>query len=418
MDTASVSYTIVTLIILLSLSAFFSAAETSFISLNKLRLRSLVDSGVKNADKVQKLLEEPDKLISTILIMNNLVNITASSVTTMLMLELYGDAGVSIATGLVTLLVLIFGEITPKTIAIQNAEKFALKMVGIMRFIVIILTPIVKAFGFISSIVCTLTRSKNDNENVITEEELKTMVEVSEENGVLDVSEKEMIYNVFDFGDLIAKDIMVQKTNITAIDIDSKYTDVINIIKQEKYSRIPVYKQSLDSIVGILYIKDLIFKEIDEDNFQLSDYIKPSYTTFEFKNVQDLFKEMKKNKNHMSIVLDEYGVTKGIVTMEDLIEEIVGDIDDEYDTQEDKDIVKINPKAYIVSGSMRVYDIIEQLQLPLTKEDDGFDSVGGLFIKHLDRFPNVKEFIIKDDIKFTVIEIEKNTIKKVKVEIL
>lgn len=418
MDTASVSYTIVTLIILLSLSAFFSAAETSFISLNKLRLRSLVDSGVKNADKVQKLLEEPDKLISTILIMNNLVNITASSVTTMLMLELYGDAGVSIATGLVTLLVLIFGEITPKTIAIQNAEKFALKMVGIMRFIVIILTPIVKAFGFISSIVCTLTRSKNDNESVITEEELKTMVEVSEENGVLDVSEKEMIYNVFDFGDLIAKDIMVQKTNITAIDIDSKYTDVINIIKQEKYSRIPVYKQSLDSIVGILYIKDLIFKEIDEDNFQLSDYIKPSYTTFEFKNVQDLFKEMKKNKNHMSIVLDEYGVTKGIVTMEDLIEEIVGDIDDEYDTQEDKDIVKINPKAYIVSGSMRVYDIIEQLQLPLTKEDDGFDSVGGLFIKHLDRFPNVKEFIIKDDIKFTVIEIEKNTIKKVKVEIL
>lgn len=418
MDTASVSYTIVTLIILLSLSAFFSAAETSFISLNKLRLRSLVDSGVKNADKVQKLLEEPDKLISTILIMNNLVNITASSVTTMLMLELYGDAGVSIATGLVTLLVLIFGEITPKTIAIQNAEKFALKMVGIMRFIVIILTPIVKAFGFISSIVCTLTRSKNDNESVITEEELKTMVEVSEENGVLDVSEKEMIYNVFDFGDLIAKDIMVQKTNITAIDIDSKYTDVINIIKQEKYSRIPVYKQSLDSIVGILYIKDLIFKEIDEDNFQLSDYIKPSYTTFEFKNVQDLFKEMKKNKNHMSIVLDEYGVTKGIVTMEDLIEEIVGDIDDEYDTQEDKDIIKINPKAYIVSGSMRVYDIIEQLQLPLTKEDDGFDSVGGLFIKHLDRFPNVKEFIIKDDIKFTVIEIEKNTIKKVKVEIL
>lgn len=418
MDTASVSYTIVTLIILLSLSAFFSAAETSFISLNKLRLRSLVDSGVKNADKVQKLLEEPDKLISTILIMNNLVNITASSVTTMLMLELYGDAGVSIATGLVTLLVLIFGEITPKTIAIQNAEKFALKMVGIMRFIVIILTPIVKAFGFISSIVCTLTRSKNDNESVITEEELKTMVEVSEENGVLDVSEKEMIYNVFDFGDLIAKDIMVQKTNITAIDIDSKYTDVINIIKQEKYSRIPVYKQSLDSIVGILYIKDLIFKEIDEDNFQLSDYIKPSYTTFEFKNVQDLFKEMKKNKNHMSIVLDEYGVTKGIVTMEDLIEEIVGDIDDEYDTQEDKDVIKINPKAYIVSGSMRVYDIIEQLQLPLTKEDDGFDSVGGLFIKHLDRFPNVKEFIIKDDIKFTVIEIEKNTIKKVKVEIL
>lgn len=418
MDTSSVSYTVIILITLLSLSAFFSAAETSFFSLNKLKLRSLVDSGVKNADKVQKILEEPDNLLSTILIMNNLINITTSSLTTMLMLKLFGDAGVSIATGVVTLLVLIFGEITPKTIAIQNSEKFAFKIVRIMEVFVLVLSPIVKGFSFISSMICKLTKGKTDNETLITEEELKTMVEVSEENGVLDVSEKEMIYNVFDFGDLVVKDIMVQKTNITAIDIDSKYKDVINTIKKEKYSRIPVYNQSLDSIIGILYVKDLIFKEIDEDNFKLSDYIKPSYATFEFKKVQDLFKEMKRNKNHMCIVLDEYGTTKGIVTMEDLIEEIVGDIDDEYDTQEDKDVIKINSNTYIVSGSIRIDDIIEKLELSLTKDDDDFDSVGGLFIKHLDRFPNVKEFIIKENIKFTVIEIEKKAIKKVKIEIL
>lgn len=418
MDTSSVSYTVTILLILLCFSAFFSAAETAFFSLNKLRLRSLVDSGVKNADKVQKILEEPDSLLSTILIMNNLINITTSSLTTMLMFKLFGDAGVSIATGLVTLLVLIFGEITPKTLAIQNSEKFAFKTIRIIEIFLIVLSPIVKGFSFISSIICKLTKSKISEEHVITEEELKTIVEVSEENGVLDVSEKEMICNVFDFGDLVVKDIMVQKTNITAIDINSKYKDVINTIKKEKYSRIPVYSESLDSIVGILYVKDLIFKEIDEDNFRLSDYIKTSYATFEFKRVQDLFKEMKKNKNHMCIVLDEYGVTKGIVTMEDLIEEIVGDIDDEYDTQEDKEIIKINANTYIVSGSARINDIIEKLKLPLIKDDDDFDSVGGLFIKHLDRFPNVKEFIKKENIKFTAIEVEKKAIKKVKIEIL
>lgn len=418
MDTSSVSYNLFFLGILLLASAFFSAAETAFFSLNKLKIRNFVDNGVKNAVKVQLLLEKSDDLLTTILIMNNLINISASSLTTMLMYKIVGDAGVSIATGIVTILVLIFGEITPKSFAIQNSEKIALSIVRIIELFVFILKPIVVMFGFISSLVNKISKNKNSDSSMITEEELKTIVDVSEENGVLDTSEKEMIYNVFDFGDIRVKDIMVQKTNITGIDIDSSYDETMDIIKKEKYSRLPVYKQSIDSIVGILNVKDLLLNNIDENNFSLKAYIRNTNQTFEFKKVQDLLKEMKRDKCHMAVVLDEYGATKGIITMEDIIEEIIGDIDDEYDTLDDKEIKKISDKVYLVAGTARMTEIIDELNLQLEYNDNDYDSIGGYFIKTLDRFPTLKESITESNIRLTVIELEKKAIKKVKIELL
>lgn len=415
MDTSGVTYNIIVLILLLSASAFFSASETALFSINKIRLRSLADSGNKRAIKAQKLLEEPDSLLSTILIMNNLVNITTSSLMTVLMYNLFGDAGISIATGIVTILVLVFGEITPKNLAIQNAESITLKFVGILGFFIVLLKPIVFVFKILSDIISKITGAKN-NENTITEEDLKSIVNVGEENGVLNVSEKEMIYNVFDFGDLMVKDVMVQKTNIVAINVNASYEEVISIIKNEKYSRFPVYKDSIDSIVGVLNIKDLILNDSNSSDFKLKNYIRNVSQTYEFKNVQTLFKEMKKTKNHMFIVLDEYGITKGIVTMEDVVEEIVGDIDDEYDTIEDKDIVKINDKKFIVSGATKITDVAEVLNVNIDCEED-FDSIGGLFIKQYDGFPKKYDSIKIGNLKLKVTAINKKTIKKVEIEI-
>lgn len=417
MDTSGVTYNLMFLLLLLGASAFFSASETALFSINKIRLRTLVDNNIKNAKKVQNLLDKPDDLLSTILIMNNLVNITASSLATVTMYDLLGSAGVSVATGLITILVLVFGEITPKIIAIQKSEKIALSVINIIGLFVWILKPAVAAFSFLSTSISKLLKTSNDSVNGLTEEELKTMVGVGEENGVLDTSEMEMIYNVFDFGDLVAKDIMVQKINIVALDINSTLEDTMEVIKREKYSRIPVFEESMDNIVGILNIKDLLWSDIDENKFKLSNYIRKTNQTFEFKKVQELFKEMKKTKTHIFIVLDEYGATKGMITMEDMLEEIVGDIDDEYDTLDDQEIKQISENTYVVSGYTRMAEVIDKLNLPLKNLDEDFDSVGGYFIKSLNRFPNMKESILIDDIKFTIIDIDKKAIKKVKIDL-
>lgn len=417
MDTSGVSNNLIFLLLLLISSAFFSASETAIFSINKIRLRSLAESGNKKAIKAQKLLDKPDDVLSTILILNNLVNILASSLTTVVMYSLFGNLGVSLATGIVTVLVLIFGEITPKTIAIQNSEKITFKIIDIIGLFVIVLKPVVAMFRIISKSINKFTGT-NNGDLIITEEELKTIVDVSEENGVLDTSEKEMIYNVFDFGDLVVKDIMIQKPNMVALDINSTYSEAMSVIKKEKYSRIPVYKENIDCIVGVLNVKDLLFKDIKEENFILENFIRTAQQTYEFKKVQELFKEMKKTKSHIFIVLDEYGATKGIVTMEDMIEEIVGDIDDEYDTIEDKDILKVTDNVYMVSGSIKISNIVDELDIEIEHENEDFDSLGGFLIKCFDGFPSEGDTISIEGCKLTVNNIEKKAIKKIKIEIL
>lgn len=413
MDPTGVTYNIIILICLLISSAFFSATETALFSVSKLKILSLVDDKIKNADRLNALLEKPDEVLTTILIMNNLINILMSSMVTVLMYSLFGSLGVSIATGVVTILVLIFGEITPKSIAIQNAEKIALKVVRIIEVLIFVLKPLIYIFSKITTLIRKISGSNTEEKDIITHAELQTILEVSEETGVLNNSEKEIIDNLFSFGDKLVKDIMIQRVNVVALDIDMDYDQTIELIKSEKYSRIPVYENAVDNIIGVLNIKDLLLTQIDSLNFNLRDYIREPYQTFEFKKVEDLFKDMKKTKNHIAIVLNEYGSLEGIVTLEDLIETIIGDINDEYDTIEDVDIRQISDAEYSVNGATRLEEVNDVIGLELDSEE--CDSIGGYIIDMLDRFPDENEQIKHNKVTFSIETLENMSIKRVRI---
>lgn len=388
-------------------------SETALMSLSKIRIRHMVEEGVKGAKLVEKLTEDPNRLLGAILIGNNVVNIGASALATTIATKIFGSAGAGIATGVMTILVLIFGEITPKSIAKQKSEKVALKVSKIINIIVKILKPFIGIFTAISSIFIRLFGGDpKASEPFITEEELRTMVGVSEEEGVLEDVEKEMIFNVFDFADAHVKDVMVQRVDVIAVDIDASYEEVLDVIKTEQFSRIPVYNQTIDDIVGILNVKDLIMAEKNSKPFKVADYMREPYYTFEFKKIKELFSEMKKTRNHISVVLDEYGGTVGIVTIEDLIEEVFGEIEDEYDDYE-KEIEVIKEDEFVVDGSARLDDISELIGVNMESEE--FDSVGGLVIGELGRFPEQNEEVQLNNIRFVVEEVDKNRIKKVRI---
>ena len=389
-------------------------SETALMALSKIRIRHMVDEGVKGAKLVQKLSEEPSKLLGAILIGNNIVNIGASALATSIAVKVIGPSGVGVVTVIMTILVLIFGEITPKSIAKQNSEKVSLMVSNPISIIVKVFKPLVAIFTAISSIfIKLLGGDPKATEPFITEEELRTMVGVSEEEGVLEGVEKEMIFNVFEFADSQVKDVMVQRVDIVAVDVNATYEEVISIIKSEQFSRLPVYNENIDDVIGILNVKDLIMASECMNNFKVSDYMREPYYTFEFKKITELFKEMKKTRNHMAVVLDEYGGNVGIVTIEDLIEEVVGEIEDEYDDERDSDIIVVKEDEYIVDGSARL-DYIADL-IGVTMESEEFDSVGGLVIGELGRFPEKNEEVKINNIKFIIEDIDKNRIKKVRI---
>ena len=402
------------LIVLLLGSGFFSASETSLMSLSKIRIRYMEEEGVKGAKLVSSLIEKSSDLLSSILVGNNVVNIAATSVSTSLFISIFGDGGVAIATAVMTVLVLIFGEITPKTIAANSPEKIAVIVSKPISIIMKITKPIVWVFNLLTGIIFKIMGIDNDGvKPFITEEELKAMVNVSHEEGVLEMEEREIINNVFQFGDMQAKEAMIQRLDMVAIDIEDSYDEIIELFKSEKLSRLPVYQESIDDIVGILNIKDIIFLSDEEiENFDIKDYVREAFFTYEFKKITQLLEEMKKEKTQMAIVVDEYGGTAGLLTIEDLVEVIVGDIDDEYD-EEEEEIVKINDNEYLVEGSTKISDVNEQLGINLESEE--FDSIGGFIIGYLKRIPEENEIIEVEDVKFKVESIDKNRINKIRI---
>lgn len=406
---------IILLIVLIVMSGFFSMSETALMALSKIRVRHMVDEGIKGAKLVAKLTEDPNKLLGAILIGNNIVNIGASALATSLAVKFFGgsDKGVAVATMIMTVLVLIFGEITPKSIAKQKSEKVSLLVSKPIKIVVILFKPFIAIFTGISAVfIRLLGGDPKATEPFITQEELKTMVGVSEEEGVLEDVEKEMIFNVFDFTDQQVKDVMVQRVDVIAVDKDASYEEVLNIIKVEQFSRMPVYNKTIDNIIGILNVKDLIIAGERKKEFKLVDYIREPVYSFEFKKISELFKEMKKSRSHISIVLDEYGGTVGIVTIEDLIEEIVGEIEDEYDDYE-KEIEVVKEDEYIVDGSAKLNEISELIGVSMESEE--LDSIGGLVIDHLGRIPEKNEEVIINHLRFVVEEVDKNRIKKVRI---
>ena len=413
------SYTgeIILLIILIMLSGFFSMSETALMSLSKIRIRHMKEEGIKGAKLVDKLLEDPNKLLGAILIGNNIVNIGASSLATTLTTRFFGgsDASVAVATGVMTVLILIFGEITPKSIAQQKSEKVSLVVGKPIRLCVIVFKPFVAIFTGISSIFIRLMGGDpKATEPFITEEELKTMVDVSEEEGVLEDVEKEMIFNVFDFADMQVKDVMVQRVDISALPVDITYDDVLEQVKKDQFSRIPIYNETIDDIIGVLNVKDLILADNVKKDFDVKKFVREPFYTFEFKKITEVFNEMKKTRNQMAVVLDEYGGTVGIITIEDIIEEVVGEIEDEYD--EDNNMTEVvNENEYILDGSTKLHDISDLIGINIESED--LDSVGGLIIEELGRIPEKNEEVIINNLRFVVEELDKNRIKKVRMYI-
>lgn len=406
---------ILILVILLVLSGFFSSAETSLVSVSKIRMRTLSEEGNAKADLVLKVLDDQSKMLSAILIGNNLVNTFAASISATIAYS-FGGAAVSVATFLITLLILVFGEITPKTLATKNAEKFALSYARIILFLMKILTPFIFFINvFCKFILKLLGVNENDGTPSMTESELRTIVDVSHEEGVIEEDEKEMINKVFDLGDAKAKEVMVPRVHVVMADVESTYDDLIKIFRSEQFTRIPIYEEKVDNIIGLVNMKDLLLYK-DLEHFKIRDILRKPYFTYENKKVSELLIEMKESTFNLAIVMDEYGEMAGIITLEDIIEEIVGDVHDEYDAHEANNIIKRSDRHYEVKGYLSLHDLNDALDLDLDSED--FDSVGGLVIDRLNRLPQLNDTIELDDgIRIKVLKLEKNRIESVLLEL-
>lgn len=399
------------LILLIGLSAFFSSAETALTTVNKIRIRNLAEAGDKSAVTLTKVLEDQGKMLSAILVGNNVVNLTASSMSTTLAMNIWSNKAVGVATGVLTLVILVFGEISPKTISTLYSEKISLKYAKFIYLFMTVMTPVIYAVNVLSSGFLRLVHvDPNRKQEAITEDELRTIVEVSHEEGVIESEEKKIINNVFDFGDSVAKDIMVPRIDMAIVEVDATYDELIDIFREEKYTRMPVYEETTDNVIGIINMKDVLLIDRNEE-FHIRDLLREPLYTYEYKNTAELMVEMRQTSNNMIIVLDEYGATAGMITLEDLLEEIVGEIRDEYDEDEEQELVKVGPGEYVVEGSMKLDDLNDQLELELESED--YDSIGGLIIGQLDRLPEEGESVVCDGIRLVVDRLDKNRIDRV-----
>ena len=397
------------LLILVFLSAFFSSAETALTTVNRVRLKALADEGNKHAQTAMDILDKYGKMLSAIFIGNNIVNLTASSLMTIVAMKIRLSVG--IATGILTVVILIFGEIVPKNMAMIYSEKLALFYAVLIAGLMKVMTPVIFVVDKLSGGIMKLLHIDTSKKTAMTEVELRTYVEVSHEDGVIESEEREMIYNVFDFSDALAKDIMIPRIDMVTVSEDAGYEEVMALFKECMYTRIPVFREDKDNIIGMINIKDFILVE-EREHFSISSIMRQAYYTYEFKKTADLLIEMREKRANVSFVLNEYGATVGMITLEDLLEEIVGEIRDEYDEDEEELIQKVEERTYLVEGSMKLSDINDELGTLLASED--YDSIGGLIIENLDRLPEDGETIVTDqDVTLQVKGISQNRIVKV-----
>ena len=403
---------LIAIIILLCLSAFFSSSETALTTVNQIRMRTLADNGDKRAARVLHVTGNPGKMLSAILIGNNIVNLSASSISTSLAIHLFGNTGAGIATGILTFLILIFGEVTPKTMATIKADSMSLTVAAPIGLLMKILTPVIFIINKLSlGLMFLLHVNIKDAQKEMTEEELRTIVDVSQENGVIEHEERDMIHNLFDFGDAEAKEIMVPRIDMTFVQADATYQEVLDIFRQDMFTRLPVYEDSTDNVIGIINMKDFLLQN-DTPEFSVRNLLREPYFTYEHKNTADLFLEMRKSSISLAIVLDEYGVTAGLITLEDLLEEIVGEIRDEYDADEEDDITRISDREFYVLGSANLNDVSEALSLHFTSDD--YDTIGGYCLGLLDHLPEKNEIILTDNnILLRIDRMEKNRIERI-----
>ena len=415
MDTASILQFVI-LAILLFLSAFFSSAETALTTVNKIKMKNMADEGNKRAALVLQVTEDSSKMLSAILIGNNIVNLSASSLATTLAIRLLGSVGAGIATGILTILILIFGEISPKTMATLKANRLSLRYVKIIHGLMVILTPVIFVINWLAMAFLKLLRvDPNNNEGAITEEELRTLVDVSHESGVIEGEEREYIHNIFDFTDATAKEIMIPRIDMTVVNVNWSYDKLLEVFQEDMFTRLPVYEEDTDNIIGLINMKDMILAPKDE-SFSIRDYLRKVYFTYEQKNTSELFEEMRRERLSLAIVLDEYGAVAGMVTLEDLLEELVGEIRDEFDGDEVDDLVPINEREYDVLGSMNLEDLCDELDLDFESED--YDTIGGYLTGLFDHFPEKGEmYVTGDGVILRVEDVDNKRITKVRLKL-
>ena len=404
---------ILALLILVVLSSFFSSAETALTTVNRIRLQALSEEIDKRSDILLKTIENSSKMLSAILIGNNLVNNFSSALATALAIKMFGSGSVGIVTGALTILILIFGEITPKTYATANAEKLSLAYASVILALMKVLTPLIFIINRICRFLLKFLHVDADASlNTMTEMELRTIVDVSHKDGVIEEEERQMIYNVVDFGYSQAMEVMVPRADVVSVSETASYAEIKDIFRAEKYTRLPVYKDDRDNITGIVNIKDFFFSD-DTESFKVSDIMYKPYFTYEFKKTSELLVEMQENSVSIAIVLDEYGAAVGMISLEDLLEEIVGEIRDEYDEDEKDLIQKVSENEYLIEGSVKLDDINDALGLSLHSED--YDSIGGFIIERLDHLPEENESVTTEEqILLIVTKMDKNRIETVR----
>ncbi len=403
---------ILILFVLLFLSAFFSSAETAFTTVNRVRLRSLSEEGDPKAGNVLKVLEDHSRMLTAILIGNNIVNLSASALATSLVLAHFSSVFVGVSTFILTVLILIFGEIVPKRLAAAHAEEFCIKHAGVVRLYILLATPLCWVANALSALFLRLIHAEaGDPYSAMTEEDLKTYVDVGHEDGAIESDERELIYNVFDFSDAAAKDVMIPRVDMVTAPMSARYKDLMEIFRENMYTRIPVYDEDPDKIVGLVNVKDFLLVE-DTERFVLKDILREAHYTHEFKKIDDLLTEMREKAVNVCFVLNEYGATGGMITMEDLLEELVGELRDEYDHDEDELIHKIYENQYLIASGMKLDDINDALGTDFDSEH--FDSLGGIIIEQLDRIPEDGDSVtLPNGTQLKVCGVRDNRIEKV-----
>ena len=405
---------IIFLIILVILSGFFSATETAFSSLNKIRIKYLANNGNKKAEIVLKLTDDFTSLLSTILIGNNIVNITASSLATVLFINLFGDQGVATSTLVMTIIVLIFGEITPKSIAKERPESFALAVAPIIGFLNSVLRPINFVFDKIKQLA-SLPFRNNEDDNSFINEEFITMVEDAQEEGNMDEHEADLLTNAIEFNDLDVRDILTPRVDVVAVDIEDYDLDEIKALYRDNgYSRLPIYQESIDNVIGVLHEKDFYYLYYADTSITLKDIVKPVVYTSPHVKISALLRQLQNTKSHMAIVIDEYGGTAGIITMEDILEELVGEIYDEHDEVVEY-FQKIDDYTFLVKGDTDVDDMFEHFEIDID-EDYNFNTVSGWVIHNMDHIPHIGEDFMFRNMHITITDANAKKVEEIKIE--
>ncbi len=403
------------IIISIILSAFFSATETALTSLSPLKIRHIMEEKGDSASSLSLWLHYPGNVLNTILFANNLVNILASVLAARIMEQVFASASIGLTTGIMTFIILIFGEITPKTFAKNNAQTVAIFNMKILRIFYYISYPITYIMSFFVTAILKLTGGSADNNSKMTEDELEFLINIGEKEGVLGVSKGEMLANIFDISDMHVKEVMVPRIDIKALNEKSTREEFLELFKKTEFSRIPVYRESLDNIIGILYIKDVI--KLFDTEFTMEDVLRfmrePLFSP-ETKKIDIMLKEFQKNRLHLAVVIDEYGGTAGIVTMEDILEEIVGDIIDEFDEVDDE-ITKINDNMFLVDARMDIDDFCEEFELKKTDKMSEYETLGGFVFDMFGEIPNIGDEFEWAGYKFTVRTMQDRKLGKIEI---